>query len=66
MALAISVPNMAGIHQPVLKLYNTADHPALSPVLGASPWRLSLARDSRGFWLHHVANRPGRGGGGML
>ena len=62
MALAISVPNLAGIHQPVLKLYQTADqtadHPALSPVLVGSPWRLSLARDSCGFWLHHVANRP--------
>ena len=66
MALAIFVPNLAGIHQPVLKLYQTADHPALSPVLGGSPWRLSLARDSRGFWLHHVANRPGGGVGGML
>ena len=51
MALAISVPNLAGIHQPVLKLYQTADHPALPPDLGACPWRLSLACDSRGFWL---------------
>ena len=58
MALAISVPNLAGIHQPDLKLYQTADHPALSPVLGGSPWRLSLARDSRRFWLPHVANPP--------
>ncbi len=33
MALAIFVPNLAGIHQPILKLYQTADHPALSPVL---------------------------------
>ena len=43
MALAISVPNLAGIHQPVLKLYQTADHPALSPVLGASDWRVIFA-----------------------
>ncbi len=33
MALAIFVPNLAGIHQPILKLYQTADHPALSPIL---------------------------------
>ncbi len=33
MALAIFVPNLAGIHQPILKLYQTTDHPALSPVL---------------------------------
>ncbi len=58
MALAISVPNLAGIHQPVNVLYQTADHPALSPVLGSFPWRLRMARDSRGFWLHHVANPP--------
>ena len=43
MALAISVSNLAGIHQPVLKLYQTAHHPALPPDLGACPWRLSLA-----------------------
>ncbi len=58
MALAISVPNLAGIHQPDLKLYQTADHPALPPVLGGCTWRLSLASDSRGFWLSHVANPP--------
>ena len=33
MALAIFVLNLAGIHQPILKLYQTADHPALSPIL---------------------------------
>jgi hypothetical protein len=33
MALAIFVPNLAGIHQPILKLYQTANHPAISPVL---------------------------------
>jgi len=33
MALAIFVPNLAGIHQPNLKLYQTADHPTLSPIL---------------------------------
>jgi len=54
MALAIFVPNLAGIHQPVLKLYQTAIHPALSPVLGASVWRVILA----GSGFPHVANRP--------
>ena len=49
MALAISVPNLAGIHQSILKLYQTAHHPALPPDLGACPWRLSLACDSRGL-----------------
>ncbi len=33
MALAIFVPNLEGIYQPILKLYQTADHPALSPIL---------------------------------
>ena len=47
MALAISVPNLAGIHQPILKLYQTAHTPpsslVLAPVLGASVWRVSFA-----------------------
>ena len=58
MALAISVLNLAGIHQPILKLYQTAHHPALppvlAPVLGASVWRVILA----GSGFPHVANRP--------
>jgi hypothetical protein len=33
MTLAIFVPNLAEIYQPILELYQTADHPALSPVL---------------------------------
>jgi len=31
MALAIFKPNLAEIYQPILELYQTADHPALSP-----------------------------------
>ena len=58
MALAISVPNLAGIHQPVLKLYQTAITPPspliLAPVLGASVWRVILA----GSGFPHVANPP--------
>ena len=50
--------NWAGFYQPVNEIYQTADLPALPPVLGGSPWRLSLASDSLGFWLSHVANPP--------
>ncbi len=32
MELAIFVPNLAEIYQPILELYQTADHPALSPI----------------------------------
>ena len=69
MALAISIPNLAGIHQSVLKLYQTAHHPALPPDLGACPWHLSLASDSHGFWLSPRGkqakyNRQGTGLGG--
>ena len=35
MALAIFVPNLAGIHQPVNELDQTAIHPALSPALAS-------------------------------
>ncbi len=54
MALTIFVPNLAGIHQPVLKLYQTAIHPALSPVPVPLPclpcpiWLVRMARNSRG------------------
>ena len=48
MALTIFVPNLAGIHQPVLKLYQTAIHPALSPLLGQFIWLVRMARNSRG------------------
>ncbi len=62
MALAISVTNLAGIHQPILKLYQTAHHPALppilAPVLGASVSRVILA--DPGFL--HVAKALAWGG----
>ena len=63
MALAISVPNLAGIHQSILKLYQTARHPALPPDLGACPWRLSFACDSRGSRLSPRGQGTGLGGG---
>ncbi len=48
MVLAIFVPNLAGIHQPVLKIYQTAIHPTLSPLLGQFIWLVRMARNSRG------------------
>ncbi len=48
MALAIFVPNMAGIYQPILKLYQTADHPALSPGFCHPEWRVKTADNSSG------------------
>jgi hypothetical protein len=47
MALAIFIPNLAGIYQSILELYQTADHPALSPIFailnGGSKRRIILA-----------------------
>ena len=43
MALAIFIPNLAGIYQSILELYQTAIHPALSPKSGGSEWRVILA-----------------------
>jgi hypothetical protein len=47
MALAIFIPNMAEIYQPILELYQTADHPTLSPIFailnGGSKRRIILA-----------------------
>ncbi len=64
MALAIFVPNLAGIHQPVLKLYQTVIHPALSPVLGQFLWLVRMARNSRGsgFNTWQTGQAGGEGG----
>jgi hypothetical protein len=35
--------NLAENYQPVIELYQTADHPALSPKSGGLPWRVSSA-----------------------
>ncbi len=62
-ALAIFVPNLAGIHEPVLKLYQTAIHPALSPVLGQFLWLVRMERNSRGsgFTTWQTGQAGGRG-----
>ena len=43
MALAIFIPNLAEIYQPILELYQTADHPALSPGFCHLEWRVKTA-----------------------
>ncbi len=43
MALAIFMVNLAEKYQTVIDLYQSADHPALSPKSGGSPWRIYLA-----------------------
>ena len=50
-SLTTFILNWACFFPPVHEIYQTADHPALPPDLGACPWRLSLASDSRGFRL---------------
>ncbi len=35
--------NLAENYQPVIELYQSADHPALSSKSGGSPWRIYLA-----------------------
>jgi hypothetical protein len=49
--------NLAENHQPVNELYQTADHPALSPKIGGPEWRVATAGE---FWIldHHVENPP--------
>jgi hypothetical protein len=37
-------------YQSVIELYQTADHPALSPKSGGSPWRVAVAHLFWGFW----------------
>jgi hypothetical protein len=42
--------NWAENYQPVIELYQTADHPALSPKSGGSPWRVAVAHLFGGFF----------------
>jgi hypothetical protein len=35
--------NLAENYQPLIELYQTADHPALSPKSGGSEWRVTMA-----------------------
>jgi hypothetical protein len=43
--------NLAENCQPVIELYQTADHPALSPKSGGPEWRVSMAGEFGGFWI---------------
>jgi len=40
--------NLAENHQPVIELYQTADHPALSPKSGSPEWRVATAGEFGG------------------
>jgi hypothetical protein len=37
-------------YQSVIELYQTADHPALSPESGGSPWQVAVEYLFGGFW----------------
>jgi hypothetical protein len=43
--------NFAENYQPVIELYQTADHPALSPKSGGPEWRVTTAGEFGGFWI---------------
>ena len=43
--------NLAENYQPVIELYQTADHPALSPKSGGPEWRVAMADEFGGFWI---------------
>jgi hypothetical protein len=43
--------NLAENYQPVIELYQTADHPALSPKSGGPEWRVAMAGKFGGFWI---------------
>ncbi len=61
-------------YQPVIELYQTADHPALSPKSGGPEWRVAMAGEFGGFWITTWKTRQkhppiafgGGGGGGTL
>jgi hypothetical protein len=43
--------NLAENYQPVNELYQTADHPALSPKSRDPEWRVATADKFGGFWF---------------
>jgi hypothetical protein len=49
--LSIFSLNLAENYQPVIELYQTADHPALSPKSGGPEWRVAMAGKFGGFWI---------------
>jgi hypothetical protein len=65
--------NLAENYQPVNELYQTADHPALSPKSRDPEWRLVMAHNFGGFWITTWKSRQkylpfdlAGGGGGRL
>jgi hypothetical protein len=63
--------NLAENYQPVIELYQTKDHPALSPKSGGPGWRVAMAGEFGGFWIttwktrqkHPPIDLAGGGGG---
>jgi hypothetical protein len=43
--------NLAENYQPVIELYQTADHPVLSLKSGGPEWRVAMAGEFVGFWI---------------
>jgi hypothetical protein len=66
--------NLAENYQPINELYQTADHPALSPKRHDPEWRLATAHNFGGFWITKWKTRQkyspfdleGGGGGRLL
>jgi hypothetical protein len=50
-SLTIFSLNLAENYQPVHELYQTADHPALSPKSRDPEWQLATAHNFGGFWI---------------
>ena len=64
LSLTIFSLNLAENYQPVNELYQTADHPALSPKSCHSEWRVNLA--GLGFPRGKLPFDLAGGGGGRL
>jgi hypothetical protein len=43
--------NLAENYQPIIELYKTADHPALSPKSGGPEWRVATGGEFVRFWI---------------
>jgi hypothetical protein len=43
--------NLAENYQTVIELYQTADHPALSPKSGGPEWQVAMAGKFSGVWI---------------
>jgi hypothetical protein len=64
--------NLAENYQPIIELFKTADHPALSHKSGGPEWRVAMAGKFGGFWITTWKTRQKyppidlEGGGGTL